>query len=365
MKKEIKIIEIPVEDLLISPLYEEVFSHFERDRDNLYERISFTGYNPFSRLKVRKAKGRRNEFEIICGVGRFEILKRFAEESKYPITTSPKVNCELVDPDDDENCLKMLLNENIDTKNSFTGFSDLQFLTLVKLANKLSKNQISRRFIKAHSGIEETTYVRLNQSYRFIINRIREEYPDCVNQLKEQAKENKLTEILLELKLINYVLDKNSWKDLAEFFAGKMAINKFHSQCFKNAPKILEDEIAADEKPGARSKPKRRVKEESIAEETIASPENNLTVLEWIDETNEALETFLERFRAGETADDPLADKDAQKRLMKNAKKLYELVKPKKSKKVSKEKTDENAESKPDARPAEFQQSNLFEPREN
>lgn len=238
MSIEDKTIKISPTDLVISPVYFEVFGQFNRDRTNLLNQINNEIYLPYSTLKVRKKK---KNYEVLCGVGRLEIWQKLAEESKIVVNEPPPMSCTIVTKDDDISCLQMILRENIDTKIYFTNFSQYQFFLLVRTLNKFGENPISKEFIKTELNIKESSYQNLLATHRFIINKIANIYPDFVQELTNQSEINQITKILFDLKLINYALEKVEWNELKLYFSGKMSISSFHKRyCEKVKSEIFE-----------------------------------------------------------------------------------------------------------------------------
>lgn len=152
-----KIMEmISIDKLKPAPEHAEVFAYFKREYQALKRKLRVEGFDENCPLIVRKTKGgTKGMYDVLCGVGRHEIVKESDNHETIAKRSPSELLCEIVDVTSEE-AIILILKDNFYTCRAITGFTDFQyrlyriiasmFFLLVDCRSRINIRKINRKY---------------------------------------------------------------------------------------------------------------------------------------------------------------------------------------------------------------------------
>jgi hypothetical protein len=196
-------------DRLITPAYYWDLFPLPRDRAALIESFERDEYRPEYPLTVRPSDLVEDHFEIVCGVGRFDLA------CERGMRRVPVVVRELTA----DEALRYAVKDNLFAAGSSASMTLPQVLFLARLLEGRGEN-FPARLVRWLAGVSESTFWRMVKAFDLAVDKAVREYPE----LEDLEPHRRVAEMLR----------RDLFSDFTRLWTGALEVNSFH-QAHANA----------------------------------------------------------------------------------------------------------------------------------
>jgi hypothetical protein len=188
---------------LITPAYYHDLFPLPRDRSALIESFERDKYRAEYPLTVRPSELVEDHFEIVCGVGRFDLA------CEHGMRRVPVVVRELTS----DEAIRYAVKDNLFAASSSASMSLPQALFLTRLLEGRGEN-IPARLVRRLARVSESTFWRMVKAFDLAVDKAVGEYPE----LEDMEPHRRVAEMLR----------RDLFPDFTRLWTGALEVNSFH-----------------------------------------------------------------------------------------------------------------------------------------